>query len=42
VNYGKMTPILLQAIKEQREIISGLHPEMKTLKAEIKAIREAG
>jgi hypothetical protein len=39
MDYGKMTPILLQAIKEQQIIISELKFEIESLRAEIKAIK---
>ena len=39
MDYGKMTPILLQAIKEQQGIISELRIEIETLKEEIQSIK---
>jgi hypothetical protein len=37
MDYSKMTPILLQAIKEQQGLISELRAEIETIKDEIKA-----
>lgn len=39
MDYSKMTPILLQAIKEQQGIISELRIEMETLRTEIKTMK---
>ncbi len=40
MDYGKMTPILLQAIKEQQGIISAMKSEIDALRAEIENIKE--
>ena len=39
LDYSKMTPILLQAIKEQQGIISELRAEIEALKEDVKAIK---
>jgi len=39
MDYGMMTPILLQAIKEQQEIISELRAEIEKIKDEIKTTK---
>lgn len=39
MDYGKMTPILLQAIKEQQGIISELRAEIENLRDDIRSIK---